>query len=155
MIHRNTTITTRRPVMDYPCFLQCVVNCNSTETISTGRWKQLETKTKDWKSLDKFGNVFESTDWEKGAKGLHVYEGCYITLLSKWSLQQSQKRKEKESAENSPTTHEQQYLQEKECQPSSPKRLWSSVDGPLYHKNKCVWCIKGLTKKILLEKLEN
>ena len=62
MIHRNITITTRRPVMDYLCFLQCGVNCNSTETISTEKWKQLETKTKDWKGLDKFENIFESTD---------------------------------------------------------------------------------------------
>ena len=147
MIHRNTTITTRRPVMDYPCFLQCGVNCNSTETISTERWKQLETKTKDWKGLDKFGNVFESTDWEKGAEGLHVHERCYITLSSKRSLQQSRKRKEKENAENSPTIPEQQDLQEKECQPSSPKRLRSSIGGPLYHKNKCVWCMKGSDKK--------
>ena len=38
---------------DYHCLLQCGVNCNSTETISTEMWKQLETQTKDWKGLDK------------------------------------------------------------------------------------------------------
>ena len=80
-------------------------------------WKQ---KTKDYNGLDKFGNVFESTDWEKGAEEFHIHERCYITLSSKWSLQQSWKRKEKENAANSPTIPEQHDLQEKECQPSSP-----------------------------------
>ena len=47
---------------DYHCLLQCGMNCNSTETISTERWKQLETKVKVLKVLDKFGNVLESTD---------------------------------------------------------------------------------------------
>ena len=83
-------------------------------------------------------------------KGLHVHERCYITLSSKRPLQQSRKRKEKENAENYPTTPEQQDLLEKECQPSSPKRLQSSTGETFYH-NKCVWCMKGSDKKILLE----
>ena len=96
--------------------------------------------------MEKFGNVFESTDWEKGAEGLHIHERCYITLSSRRSLQQSRKRKETENAEKFPTISEQQNFQEKECQPSSPKRLRSSTGGPLYHKNKCVWCMKGSDK---------
>ena len=133
--------------MDYLCFLQCGVKYNSTESNTTKRWKQLETKTKDWEDLDKFGNVFESTDWEKGAEALHVRERYYITLSSRQSLQQSRERKEKENAENCPTIPQQQDLQEKECQPYLPKRLRSSIVGPLYHKNKCVWCMKGSDKK--------
>ena len=42
--------------------LQCEMNCNLSEIISIERWKRLETKAKDWKGLDKFGNAFESTD---------------------------------------------------------------------------------------------
>ena len=68
---------------EYHCLLQCGVNCNSTETISTERCKQLETNTTDWKGLNKFGHTFESSDCEKGAEGLHVHERCYITLSSK------------------------------------------------------------------------
>ena len=94
-------------MMDYHCLYQCEVNCNSTETISTEKWKQMKTKVKDWKGSGKFENVFESTDWEKGAEGLHVHKGCYITLSSKWSLQQSRKKKDKKSAEKTPTIHEQ------------------------------------------------
>ena len=65
---------------DYHCLLQCGMNCNSTETISTERWKQLETKVKVLKVLDKFGNVLESTDWEKGAEGLHFHEKCHTLI---------------------------------------------------------------------------
>ena len=133
-------------MMDYPCFLQCGVNRNSTETISTERWKQSETKTKDWKGLEKFENIFKSTDWEKGAEELHVHERCYITLTSKRSPQQSRKRKEKENARKCSTIPDQQDLQKKECQPSSPKRLRSATGGHLYHENKVVWCMKGSDK---------
>ena len=59
------------------------------QMFSGERWKQLETKTKDWKSLHNF---------EKRAEGLHVHERCYISLSSKPSLQLSQKRNEKENA---------------------------------------------------------
>ena len=54
------------------------MNCNTTETMSTERWKQLEMKTKDWKGLDKFGNIFESTDWEKATEGLLIHERCSL-----------------------------------------------------------------------------
>ena len=54
---------------EYHCLLQFGMNCNSTETINTERWKQLETNTTDWKGLNKFGHTFESTDCEKGAEG--------------------------------------------------------------------------------------
>ena len=94
----DVTMTKRRPMMDYPCLLQCGVLCNSVETISSESWRQLETKAKDWKDLQNFGNVFESTNWEKRAEGLHFHERCYITPSSKPSLQQSQKRTEKENA---------------------------------------------------------
>ena len=78
-----------------------------------------------------------------------------MTLSFKVSLQQSRKRKEKENAEKTPTSPAQQDLREEECQPSSLKRLQSSIGGPIYHKNKCVWCMKGFDKKILLGKLEH
>ena len=99
------------------------MNCNSIETINTERWKQLETKTKDW----------------KGAEGLHVHERYYITLSSKQSLKQTRIRKEKEMLQKAPAIPDQQDLQEKEYQPESPKRSQSSIGGLLYYKNKCVW----------------
>ena len=57
---------------------QCGMNCNSNKSINAERWKQLKTKSKDWEGLDKIGNVFESTDWEKEAEGLHFHERRYL-----------------------------------------------------------------------------
>ena len=84
----DVTITTRRPMMDYHCLLQCGVNCHITETISNKRWKQLGLKTKDWRGLEKFRNLFESTEWEIGAEGVRLNERCYLTLSlsSAWSI---------------------------------------------------------------------
>ena len=90
------------------------MNCN--ESINAERWKQLETKTKDWEGLGKIGNIFESTDLQKGAEGLYFHEKSYITLSSKRSIQHFWKRKEGENDEKSPTIPEQQDLQEKEFQ---------------------------------------
>ena len=65
--------------------LQCEVNCNLSEIISTERWKRLETKAKDWKGLDKFGNAFESTDWEEEAlaRPWKMLYQCMLDVTSK------------------------------------------------------------------------
>ena len=63
-------------------FLLCGLHCNSIQTITTERWKLLETKTKNWKGLGKFGNVLECTDWEKQAEVLHVKDVTSHSNLS-------------------------------------------------------------------------
>ena len=57
---------------DDHCLLQFGMNCNSTETMSTERWKQLETKTKDWKVLDKFGRFWQKNETRKTGKFMRV-----------------------------------------------------------------------------------
>ena len=37
-------------------------------------------ENKDWKVLDKFGNMFESTDWEKATEGLLIHERCSLNF---------------------------------------------------------------------------
>ena len=56
---------------DYHCLLQFGMNCNSTETMSTERWKQLEMKTKDWKVLDKFGSFWQKK-WDSQNWKIHA-----------------------------------------------------------------------------------
>ena len=70
-------------MMEYYCLLQCGVNYHSTETITNKRWKQLGAKTKDWRDLDKFRNLFESIEWEKGPEWVRLHERCYLTLSLK------------------------------------------------------------------------
>ena len=64
---KDGTITSRRQMMDCHYLLQCGLNCNSSETLSTERWKQLKTKTKEWKSLERF--VFEVLNGKRELKG--------------------------------------------------------------------------------------
>ena len=92
---------------------QCGMNCNSNKNINAERWKQLKTKSKDWEGLDKIGNVFESTDWEK-------LKGC-TSMKDVTSIQ----------LEKSPTIPKQLDLQKEECKPSPPKHLRSSIGGPV------------------------
>ena len=136
---------------EYNCVLQCGERCNSAETISADIWAQLQTKTKEWKGLDRFGSVFESTQWERGAKDFFVHKSCYISISSKRKLGQAMKRKEKgydEKEMNSSCAQQDDTVEvEKEAQPSSPKRLRSSIGGPLHEKDKCVWCMKGADTK--------
>ena len=56
-------------------------------------------------------------------------------------------RKEKKNTEKTLKILEDQGFQEKEFQPSSPKCFQTSICGPLYHKNICIWCMKESDKK--------
>ena len=70
--------------MDYHCLLQCGVNCNSTETISTERWKQLETKTKlplrqsrkrmGKGNAEKTPTIFEQQEFQEKECQLNVWD---------------------------------------------------------------------------------
>ena len=140
-------------MMDYHYLFQNEVKCNSTKTISTEKWKQMETKIKEWKGMEKFGNVSESTDWEKGVEGLHVHKWCCIRLSSKRSLQHLWKRTEKKCWKNSSDPWAIRFTGKK-CQLSLSIRLQSSIDGPLYDKNKFIWCMEGSDKKNPTRKID-
>ena len=65
----DVTITTRRPMMDYHCLLQCGVNCHTTETIRTRDGSNLYWKLKTgevWKSLEIYLKVLNGKKELKG-----------------------------------------------------------------------------------------
>ena len=130
--------------MAYECLLHvnCGKTCSSTYVISKNKWESLKQKSQNWLGLDKFGDVYNSTPWENGPAGFYVHPTCYINISSSEHLERARKRKEKESdtlpssspkpmSEDNPETH------------PSPKRLRSSIGGPIHDKTKCVWCMKG------------
>ena len=92
--------------------------------------------------MDKFGNAFESIDWEKAAEGLHVHERCYITLASKLSHNLGRERKKM-------LKNLQRSLSNKNCRKKNVNHHHLNVC------DKCVWCLKVFDKKMLLEKLKN
>ena len=133
---------------DYHCLLQCGVNCNSTETISTEMWKQLETQTKDWKGLDKVWEYIWKHWLGKGNwRVAHLWK-MLITLSSNFHLSghfSNLGRERKKNMLKNPNNTCPTRLAGKRMSTSSPKCLRS--DWRLYRKNKCAWCMKGSDKK--------
>ena len=126
---------------DYKCVLKCGKPCNDNETISSARWQSLKEKSKNWTGLDKFGDVHSETDWNNGPSGYYTHDSCYVTVSSASNLRKAIKRKEKCSSSQIPA----QEQSDDDDHPGdlSPKRLRSSMGGPLHDKTKCVWCMKG------------
>ena len=54
---------------DYHCLLQCGMNCSTTETMSTERWKQLETKIKIGKFWISLETCLKALTGKKQLKG--------------------------------------------------------------------------------------
>jgi len=86
---------------------QCVLQCgnpvdqeDSLDGISSGKWQSLQEKAANWQGLDRFGNVYESVNWEKGHKDLYMHKECYLTVSSKRKLQQAEKRKSAQSEQS-------------------------------------------------------
>ena len=141
--------------MPYECVLKCGDPCKSSDTIGQGKWESLQTKTKNWSGLDKFGDVYYTTSWTDGPSGHYMHQTCYISVSSSKRLKQSQQRKNKDSdstqcANQGPSSDLQadNPMRSDEAQlPLPPKRLRSSVSGPIHDKTKCVWCMQGADTK--------
>ena len=51
----------------FECLLQCGKPCESADSIdkmTQGACEKLKLKSLDWKGCDRFGNVYDSVDWE-------------------------------------------------------------------------------------------
>jgi len=134
--------------MAYECILKCGMACHSTDTIGAyhkNKWHSLQLKSKAWTGLDRFGDVQDTTSWENGSVGYYIHYSCYIKILSSVQLQRAQQRKQKErdiaQCSSQPSTSD--TCGDVPEEPPTPKRLRSSVGGPLHDKTKCVWCMKG------------
>ena len=65
-----------------PCVLGCGnLCCEATDAIGTVEsWTNIKEKAQLWSGLDKFGDVFESVDWENGPGKQCVHKTCKLTL---------------------------------------------------------------------------
>ena len=134
------------------CGKPCLVD-NSIDNITVERWRNIQLAAEKWKGLDKFGTVWESTNWDSdGHKGLFMHPNCNLTLFSSRKLSQAAKRKEKADKvieQSLVSTYQQPGSSiSTETVPSSPpsKRTRSSI-GVIYQKDHCVWCSKKPDKK--------
>ena len=89
-----------------PCVLQCGQICDSENRdslckISTERWETIKKKSKLWRGLDKFGDVFDSVDWDKGPSSQCVHDRCRLALVTQKQRKQAIKRYQSSQKPNS------------------------------------------------------
>ena len=53
-----------------------------------------------WSSLDKFGDVHATVDWDKGPVGQYVHNTCMLTFSNTKKLEQAKKRQKKRELMN-------------------------------------------------------
>ena len=128
--------------MAYECLLKCGKPCRPSDSITERKWDSLKAKTEKWSGLDKYGDVFDTTPWQDGPQNYYVHDSCYITISSSVRLEKAKRLKEK-STTSQICGSETKHLCEDEAEVVPPKRLRSSLGGPLHDKSKCVWCMKA------------
>ena len=128
----------------FGCLLQCGKPCESADSIDNmtqGAWEKLKLKSLNWKGCDRFGNVYDSVNWELGPHGKHLHASCRLYISNSDKLMRSKLRQQKQSRESA--LHE-------ETNPGfespAPKHLRSGT-GIVHDKNLCVWCMKPEDKR--------
>ena len=129
------------------CVLKCGKPCDigdSIDNIKDDKWSNVKSNAEQWKGLDKFGDVWDTTNWENGQKGRYMHSNCYITLCSSKKRGQAITRnvKKREAAKDVPvqdTSH---------LPPFSPiKKKTRLSTGAIQENDRCVWCMKKEDKK--------
>ena len=97
------------------CIL-CNEECDEDKSnLSAEAWERMKDKAKDWKDLPKFGNVYDTINWEAGPNGVFFHKRCRTALASQKGLQQAVRKKRK-STETTDRRH-------KECIPKNSNNL--------------------------------
>ena len=130
------------------CILQCGKPCNKKNTIDNMQittWANVKKKAFLWQGLDKFGKVYDETNWAAGPKGLYIHNKCRIELSSKEKLGKARKRWGKVEEENRRIEEPVNDSANDELEISEPhsKRPRRSSTDVLHDKHLCVWCMKG------------
>ena len=119
------------------CIL-CNEECaEDKSSLSAEAWERMKDKASDWKGLLKFGDVFDTVNWEAGPEGVFFHKRCRITLASKKSLDQARRKQENNDKEKqTPGTSIDQTRSSLSGGRSSRSK------GLLHHKHMCIWCMK-------------
>ena len=74
------------------CVLKCGKPCNiddSIDKITDDKCSNVKSYAEQWNSLEKFGDVWDTTNWEDGQQGRYMHNNCYITLCSSRKREQA------------------------------------------------------------------
>ena len=117
-----------------------------TDSMTVERWKNVKKNALLWRGLDKFGEVYDTVEWDEGPVGQHVHDTCRLNLCNTKKLEQANKRQKKREVDE---CQPQSSSMSDVCPPTAApaaKRLRSSL-GLIHEKTKCVWCCKTETTK--------
>ena len=64
------------------CGKQCHAK-DSIDKITDDKWTKIKANAEQWRSLDRFGDVWDNVNWDNGQHGLYMHNSCYISLCSK------------------------------------------------------------------------
>ena len=84
-------------------------------------------------SHDRFGNVFETVDWDTGPTGKHMHTDCRIDISSSENLNRSKIRQQRRVSNASDSN-------DIEMKATEPKRLRSSM-GIVHDKSQKPMCL--------------
>ena len=76
-------------------FSFCNALCNDTEGIGKQQWETLKKHLEKWRGLDKFGELYDSVDWDAGPTGNYIHKSCGLKIASSQFLDLALKRFEK------------------------------------------------------------
>ena len=120
---------------DDSCFL-CESPCwEKQKELNAEQWKTFQLTAQKWSGLDKFGEVFEKTDWHSGPGGKVWHKKCKLHIAGERKLQQALKRK----APSIASDEEQHASVNNDERPATRQSV-----GPIHDTSLCIWCMKGL-----------
>ena len=129
------------------CILMFGKQCHakdSIDKITDDKWTKIKANAEQWRSLDRFGDVWDNVNWDNGQHGLYMHNSCYISLCSKQHLQKAITR-EKKKREAEQASEEPEFdIPTPESVPLSPlKKKTRLSTGTVHNKDRCVWCMKA------------
>ena len=138
------------------CVLKCGKPCyidDSIDKITDDKWNNIKLNAERWKALDKFGDVWETTNWDNGQKGRFMHNNCYITLCSSTKREQAimrdSKKKKREAVEHTAVSTSPSH-DNSDSHPTTPlKKKTRLSTGIIHKKDQCVWGMKKEDKKHL------
>ena len=77
-------------------FIFCKKECNEDKSdYPTDSWNKLKAVELEWKGLDKYGNVFESVNWDNGPSGSFFISYARLSSQVKGNLNSPRQGKQK------------------------------------------------------------
>ena len=118
----------------------CNTLCNNAYEIGKQRWETLKKHLKNWRGLDKFGELYDAIDWDAGPNGNYLHKNCGLKIASSRFLEQAQTRCDKSRKSGNLEAEADEEVQNEDDLNTPPpaKITHSSHPGPLYDKYHCV-----------------